>query len=114
MKLSKLEQDLIEDLAADTHGIWEVFEFARLHNRGATDSEVHAIGCDLLRSWIARGWIEIAKRPLAPTNITEFDAALARIDELQGDATRYWEGAPSIDLTEKAVTDHPWLADIYN
>lgn len=24
MKLNKLEQDLIEDLAQDTHGIWEV------------------------------------------------------------------------------------------
>jgi len=33
MKWSAMEIDFIEDLDSDTHGIWEVFEFARLHNR---------------------------------------------------------------------------------
>jgi hypothetical protein len=89
MRLSKLELDLIVDLAADTY----------------------AIGCALLRSWIARGWIEIAKRPYTETDITNFDAALDRINELGGDATRFWEGAPCIDITESAIEDLPWLKE---
>ena len=110
MNLSKLEVDLLSDLAADTHGIWEVFEFVRLHQPGASDPEVFQIGRSLLEGWTRRGWLVVSTTPLVPTAVKTLSEALELVDRQGLVATRYFEGAPSIDLSDKARDDAGWLS----
>ena len=106
---NELECDFLGDLAADTHGIWEVFEFVRLHNPNADDEQVFHIGRDLLSNWAHQGWISISESPLYPSTISNVASALQELDQLGPIATRYFTNAPSIDLTAKAREDQPWL-----
>ena len=109
MELSKLEVDLLTDLAADTHGLWEVFEFVRLHQPEASDSEVFQVGRSLLERWKRRGWLLISTTPICPTSVMTLADALDLVDRQGPRATRYFEGAPSIDLSEKVKVDVAWL-----
>ena len=110
MGLSKLEIDLLGDLSADTHGVWEVFDFVRSHHPEASDSEVFRIGRSLLESWAVRGWLILSATPVYPTSVATLVEALELVDRVGMQATRYFEGAPSIDLSDKARDDVPWLS----
>ena len=46
--LDALEADFFGDLAQDTHGVWEVFEFVRLHYPDLTDEQVFERGHDYI------------------------------------------------------------------
>ena len=49
--LDKLEADFFGDLAEDTHGLWEVFEFVRLHYPELSDQQVLERGRDYITRW---------------------------------------------------------------
>ena len=110
MDLSELEVDLLGDLAADTHEVWEVFEFVRCHHPEVSDSEVFRIGRSLLESWVRRGWLVISVTPVHPSSIQTLGEAFELVDRLGPQATRYFEGAPSIDLSGQARHDVSWLS----
>lgn len=109
MELSGLEKDMLGDLSEDTHGIWEVFEFVRQHHPDLGSEEIFRLGRDLLLAWSERGWIEVSRRPLFPSPICSMGELLKKMDRMGIAALRYYEGAPSIDLTERARADIGWL-----
>jgi hypothetical protein len=108
MELSTLESDLIGDLSKDSHGLWEVFEFVKLHHPSGSDQEVFNRGRELLASWLARGWLRIAANPKPPGGISE-SALLQVIDRLGSKAMLASDELPWIDLSEKAFRDVSWL-----
>ena len=110
MNLTEIEQDFLGDLAMDSHGIWEVFELIRGRGSERSDSEIFRIGRNLLQAWVERDWVALSASPLHPTTVRSLSEALRTIDELGPLATRYFEGAPSIDLTDRARNDVPWLS----
>jgi hypothetical protein len=110
MNLSAVESDLLGDLAQDTHGIWEVFEFVRLHNSTASEAETFETGLALLRGWVERGWLSVSSTPLYPSSIRTPSEALSWLDRTGPSAIRYVPDAPSIDLSAKAIADNPWVA----
>ena len=110
MDLADIERDFLGDLAEDTHGIWEVFEYVRGRAEGLTDVEIFDIGRKLIATWAGKGWIRISDKPLYRSQIRTLDDAMIRLDELGVMSTRYFDGAPSIDLTESATKEIPGLS----
>jgi len=109
MKLSELEEDFLGDLSEDTHGVWEVFEFARMHHPSFSDQEIFETGRDLLKSWIERQWLRLSDEPLYPTATENLEQMLAEVERLEIKATMYYGGAPSIEVTDKTYEDVTWL-----
>jgi hypothetical protein len=110
MKFSALESDLLGDLAQDTHGIWEIFEFVRLRNPTTSEGETFETGLAPLRSWLDRGWLCVSSTPLYPSSIQTPLEALSWLDRKGLSAIRYVRNAPSIDLSSKTIADNPWVA----
>jgi hypothetical protein len=97
-----LEADFFGDLAEETHGLWEVFEFMRLHHPPLSDQQVFERGRDYIRRWIDAGWVRISDSPLYPSTIGSLSEALEFLQQHGPAATRYLENSPSIDITEEA------------
>ena len=97
-----LEADFFGDLAQDTHGLLEIFEFTRLHHPQLEDRAVFERGRDYLARWIDRGWIQISDTPLYPSTISTLPDVLAFLQQHGLPATHYLENSPSIDITEEA------------
>ena len=98
------EADFFGDLAEDTHGLWEVFEFVRLHHPGLPDEQVFERGRDYITRWIQHGWIRISEAPLHPSGITTLSELSAFLEQHRSAATRYLDDSPSVDPTEKALS----------
>jgi hypothetical protein len=98
----KLEADFFGDLAEDTHGLWEVFEFVRLHYPELSDQQVFERGRDYITRWSDAGWIRISDAPLHPSTISSLSESLEFLVQHDSVATRYLENSPSIDITEEA------------
>lgn len=105
------EADFFGDLAEDTHGVWEVFEFVRLHHTGLSAEQVAERGRDYITRWIQNGWIRISASPLHPSSITTLPQLSEFLERHGSAATRYLDDSPSIDPTEEALSvfnaDHP-------
>jgi hypothetical protein len=97
-----LEADFFGDLAQDTHRLWEVFEFVRLHHPELTDQQVFERGREYIARWIQSGWIRISDGPLYPSTISRLSEAIDFLRQHGSAATRYLENSPSIDITEEA------------
>jgi hypothetical protein len=97
------EFDFFGDLATDTHGLWEVFEFVRLHFPTANEAQVLEKGRGYIARWIDAGWIRIADSPLYPTTITTLMALSQFLQQHSSEATQYLENSPSLDITEEAL-----------
>ena len=69
-----LKADFFGDLAEDTHGLWEVFEFVRLHHPDLSEQQVFERGRDYITRWIDAGWIQISDTPVHPSTITALSA----------------------------------------
>ena len=65
------ETDFFGDLAEDTHGLWEIFEFIRLHHPDLSDEQVFERGRDYITRWIDAGWIRVSDAPLHPSSVSE-------------------------------------------
>src|SRR5664279_2009097 len=96
--IDTLEIDFFGDMAEDTHGLWEVFGFVRLHYPGLTDEQVFW----RRRDYITR-WIRISDAPLCPSTITTLSDSLSFLQQHGVAATRYLENSPSIDPTDEAI-----------
>ena len=97
-----LEADFFDELAKDTHGVWELFGFVRLHHPDITNEHsVFACGREYLRRWIDRGWIRIADAPLYPSTIASASDIATFLEGHGVAATWYVENAPSIDISEE-------------
>jgi hypothetical protein len=90
------EADFFGDLAEDTHGLWEVFEFVRLHYPDLSERQVFERGRDYITRWINAGWIQISDTPLLPSTITSLSAVSDFLQQHGSLATRYLENSPSI------------------
>ena len=101
--LDTLEADFFGDLAEDTHGLWEVFEFVRLHYPELTDEQVFERGHNYNTRWIDSGWIRISAAPLYPSTITSLSEAMEFLQQHGLAATRYLENSPSIDPTKEVL-----------
>jgi hypothetical protein len=96
-----LEADFFDELAKDTHGVWELFGFVRLHHPELTNEHaVFTCGRDYIGRWIDRGWIRIADAPLYPSTIASASEITTFLDQ-HGEATWYDQNAPSIDISEE-------------
>ena len=100
--LDKLEADFFGDLAEDTHGLWEVFEFVRLHYPELSDQEVFERGRDYITRWIDAGWIRVSDAPLRPSAITSLSQIPEFLRRHGPAATFYLEDSPSLDITDEA------------
>ena len=100
MALDILEADFLGDLSSDTHGVWEIFESVRLHYPGAADAEVFKIGEEYFSSWSERGWIEVAAKPLYPSQVKNLAEVASFFHQHGVASTRYCDGAPSLDITD--------------
>jgi hypothetical protein len=96
------EADFFGDLATDTHGLWEVFEFVRLHHPDLSEQQVFDRGRDYITRWIAAYWIRISDSPLYPSTITSLSEIPQFLEQHGLAATLYLENSPSFDITEKA------------
>jgi hypothetical protein len=101
--LDKLEADFFGDLAEDTHGLWEVFGFVRLHYPELSDQRVFERGRDYITRWIDAGWIRISDSPLYPSTIRSLSESLEFLQRHGLAATRYLENSPSIDPTDEGL-----------
>ena len=101
--LDACEADLFDDMAEDTHGLWEVFEFVRLHHPDLREQQVFDRGSDYITRWIDAGWIRISDAPLHPSSVTSLDQLSAFLQTHGPAATRYIEDSPSIDPTDEAL-----------
>jgi hypothetical protein len=98
--LDALESDVFGDLAQDTHGVWEVFEFVRLHYPGLTNEQVFERGYNYISRWLQSDWIRVSKSLLHPSTV-EPSQLLHVLQEHGPAATCCLENAPSIDITEE-------------
>ena len=96
-----VEADFFGDLAQDTHGSWEVFEFVRCHHPQLGDDAVFTRGRDYITRWTNSGWIRISETPLYPSTITSLPQAMEFLQQHGSAATRYLENSPSIDITDE-------------
>jgi hypothetical protein len=99
--LDAVEADFFGDLAQDTHGLWEVFEFIRCHHSQLADDAVFTLGWDYITRWTDAGWIRISDSPLYPSTITNLSAIPEFLQQHGVAATRYIENSPSIDITDE-------------
>jgi hypothetical protein len=109
MELAKLEEDFLGDLSQDVHGVWEVFEFVRLHTPGLTDEKVFEQGVTLINRWFKSGWIAVSDSPVQPSTIRTEVELKAQLSQVGSQATRYFKNAPSIEITDQAYNDITWL-----
>jgi len=98
-----LEADFFGDMAEDTHGLWEVFEFVRLHYPKLSDEQVFKRGRDYITRWIQSSWIRISDAPVYSSTIKSLTQAMDFLQQHGSAATRYLENSPSIDSTDEAL-----------
>jgi hypothetical protein len=97
-----LEADFFAELVRGTHGLWEVFEFTRLHHPQLDDRRIFERGSDYIKRWVDAGWIQISTTPVYPSTISTLSDAQAFLRQNGAAATRYLGNSPSIDITEEA------------
>jgi hypothetical protein len=108
VSLSKLEEDFLGDLSQDSHELWELYEFVRLHFDKVSDEEVLHRGNELLSIWVERGWLTARLSRNVPT-ILSGEQLLAHVNKLGFAAIDPEKGDLLLDITEKASKDVKWL-----
>jgi hypothetical protein len=103
--MTSVQTDFLSDLAQDTHGIWEIFGYIRLHHPNLSDDEVFQEGLSILKRWWKNGWIELSKKPIQPSDIRSIDEAFTLMNKLKAKATKYFQNAPSIDITTTGMQE---------
>jgi hypothetical protein len=108
MNLSPIEQDILGDMAEDTHLLGEIFGFFRGANPDWSDQQVLSAGRDLIARWVNRGWLELSSMPSEQGPLTNVDELLPLIDRLGVEAS-YGIKDLWLGLTRKAYEDIEWL-----
>ena len=73
------------------------------------DEQILTVGIGLIDSWIDRGWLQLAREPLYPSTIRSLSELRMVLEDHGTRCLQYFDNAPSIDLTEQAFHDIPWL-----
>jgi hypothetical protein len=97
IKLSRLEEEVVGDLAQADHALWEVFGFVRFHSLGLNETEVFQTGRDLIASWSDRGWLESVDSSGAPAGVPSL---VALVDQLGRQALEPFASAPWLRLSK--------------
>ena len=108
MELTRLETDLLGDMAQDDHALYEVFHFVRLHHPDADDTEVLRRGRELVATWLQRGWLAVLPNGTA-TPVQATEALLAIIDTQGIAGTYHFDGAPRLVPGLAAYRDVEWM-----
>lgn len=98
--LDACEKDFFGELAGDTHGLWEVFEFVRLHHPILPENGVFERGCCYIQRWSQNGWIRISDAPLYPSDVVSLTDLAGFLQQHGPSAVYHIEGSPSLDNTE--------------
>jgi hypothetical protein len=69
VEVSAWQFDFLGDLAQDTHGVWEMFAFIRLHHPDFTQAQIFGEAVKSLRLFRKNGWVDVAKRQNPPTDV---------------------------------------------
>ena len=111
IQLSPLEQDILGDMASDSHGVGELVGFIRSANPFLNNTEIFQELCDLLDRWIARGWLQLRPSLAHPTDLTSIDQLLPFLNRVGPDAMDIHSNTalPEVDLTDQAFVDVEWL-----
>ena len=96
------EADFFGDLATDTHGVWEVFAFIRLHHPDLGEQQLFERGRAYIMRWIDAGWIRVSDAPLYPSTITSLSQIPEFLQRHGAAATFYMKDSPSLDITDEA------------
>ncbi|HYK80615.1 MAG TPA: hypothetical protein VEU95_13355 [Micropepsaceae bacterium] len=104
--MSKLEEDFLGDLVRDSHELWELYGFVRLHHPNFLADEILRCGRELLTGWLEQGWLKVSKSRTdrSPLSATRF---LAAIDKLGLNVMDADKGVFLLQLTERASKDMP-------
>jgi hypothetical protein len=111
MDLSALEADLIGDLWQDDHQLFEIIGFVRLHV-GDDATLVREVTCDLLATWIRRGWLELVRHDgsaVDDNQARDFSDVLEFVKEARRLDCSFRGGETWIGLTDQARMDVDWL-----
>jgi len=111
IQLSLLEQDILGDMASDSHGVGELVGFIRSANPFFNNGEIFRELYDLLDRWIARGWLQLRPSLAYPTDLKSIDELLPFLNRVGPDAMDIDSNAvlPEVDLTDQAFVDVEWL-----
>jgi hypothetical protein len=104
MQLSKLEKDFLGDLAQDSHELWELYTFIRLHYPEFPEDKIIRYGRELLTEWVGRGWLKISQSR-GNNDVLSGDELLAMVDNLGEQADDPRKGTILLDLTDRAAGD---------
>ena len=112
MHLSDVEEDLLGELAQDSHQLWEVYTFVRFHNLWMSDDEVVTYGRKLIANWLNRRWLQAVKSRIESSPLTA-TAVLATVDKLGKGALDPYRATMLFELSRQAFDDVPWLSKSY-
>jgi hypothetical protein len=109
--LTPLEQDILGDMAGDSHGVGELVGFIRSSNPYFTNFDIFADLRALLERWIARGWLRLCHSPERRSGLSSIQDLLPFLDRVGPDAMDVESKVtlPEINLTDQAFIDVEWL-----
>lgn len=112
-ELTPLEQDILGDMAWDSHGVGELAGFYRAANPAATDTDVFGFVRGLIATWIERGWLVLGPEDRDRAGLQSIDEVLGFLDAFGPDvlSIESERRLPEVDLSEQAFQDVGWLRD---
>src|SRR5262245_21774304 len=111
MELTELEQDILGDMASDSHGVGELVGFIRSRDPEASNEAIFARLHELLSSWLRRGWLQLGPPHRPRAELSSVDQLLPWLDSHGPPVVGVDSQVelPEVDLTDRAFADVPWL-----
>ena len=109
--LSPLEQDILGDMAWDSHGVGELVGFIRSANPYFDNFQIFRDLRALLDRWIGRGWLKMAESSERRAGVATIGDLLPFLDRVGPEAMDVDSAVPlpEIALTDQAFDDVEWL-----
>jgi hypothetical protein len=108
MQLSKLEEDVLGDLAEDAYELWEIFTFVRCHHPGLQKAEVIHRGRELIEAWMDRGWLQASRSRDDDEKLSRSEV-FAIFDSLGPQVVDPLRATILLNLTDRAAHDVEWI-----
>jgi hypothetical protein len=111
MELTKLECDILEQMAWDAHNVDEIIGFIRASSSYLGDFEIYRLTHDLLATWIDRGWLTLGKPGPDKPRLASVNEVLTFLEQHGPEAVSLDSEVPlpDITLTDQAFLDVEWL-----
>jgi hypothetical protein len=104
MQLSKIENDIFDDLVQDSHELWEWYAFVGYNHPELSEEDVIGRGRALLVSWVEREWLE-AFKSRANKDTVSGGELLSAVDKLGSHAASPQKENIVLHLTPRALRD---------